>query len=617
MAARCRLIEAKRTKEQLIEAQREAIDARERDYDIYDQAVPAAMRGDVACALEALALQAGQLWKQSTLAAFDLKGVDEQGHLLADGWLALPAGPDARKCLAVTAPGIQCQEPATHARHEQESPRCSAHAPEGYLPSKGCVTWTAGSHLDNLLAIGAATVTTKARQALEQTAPLPENIAAAVSVLKPGELLVLEVPWWKLDDAARERLLSGMAAAKAPAVLVASPVKRESVEHLRGALREVGFDVVPLAEEKIVCRCSRAVAKGDAFATDAGWRCGVCVAAEAHDALQAIARLLDIRCGGDVAKVVPVAVERALAAPDRAHRILVLEATPQHTPGALVVRLPSGREVTLEHGKRALVEQVVRQAVERGASKEEVLSDVAVVVDEVAPFRLEDLEAVLKRARARVDANKVERFADARPTTSAPREASQGKPRWTPVLDARAAHEQASATYACGKCGADVPASCGEPMTLHLHRDGQELTAPVCDACVQLLGDCSGWTIREGRIVPEEAESRLTPAFTTFADLLAAGKPARVFVLEESYGQQAYLLDHLRKLGGAQGGAEHTVVTFQGGIEVTLFYESKVYGMRCDVAVGFAPDTARHVLDGSPVRLAVLASEAARFWGMA
>jgi hypothetical protein len=62
------------------------------------------------------------------------------------------------------------------------------------------------------------------------------------------------------------------------------------------------------------------------------------------------------------------------------------------------LRLPSGREVTLEHGQRVLAE-AMRDATESGATREEVAAKLGAVFDETTPFSKEDYEALLKRAR--------------------------------------------------------------------------------------------------------------------------------------------------------------------------------------------------------------------------
>ena len=104
----------------------------------------------------------------------------------------------------------------------------------------------------------------------------------------------------------------------------------------------------------------------------------------------------------------------------------------------------------------------------------------------------------------------------------------------------------------------------------------------------------------------------------TIASLIAAKTPVRIFVCEASYGARREILRRLAALGGAQGGAEFTVVNFEGGVEVTLFHEShQSYGLRCDVAVGFLPASSARLLDGSPIGLAVSADDAAKFWGLA
>jgi hypothetical protein len=62
------------------------------------------------------------------------------------------------------------------------------------------------------------------------------------------------------------------------------------------------------------------------------------------------------------------------------------------------LRLPSGREVTLEHGQRVLAE-AMRDATESGATREEVAAKLGAVLDETTPFSKENYKALLKRAR--------------------------------------------------------------------------------------------------------------------------------------------------------------------------------------------------------------------------
>ncbi len=110
----------KRTKEELIAAQRFANEAQAGGTKVYDLATAPAMRGDAEGALKALARQAARLWKMGALGRFDLRRVDEQGRLLAAGEV---------EWRAQGAFGI---------------------------PGREVIAWKVGEHLDEVLALGAS-----------------------------------------------------------------------------------------------------------------------------------------------------------------------------------------------------------------------------------------------------------------------------------------------------------------------------------------------------------------------------------------------------------------------------------------------------------------------------
>lgn len=131
--------EKKRTKEQLIAAQREAWGTTEREaarrLSGLDATLASLSRGETTISLAYLASEAGSRWALATLRDFDLRRVDERGFLLEAG--------DVKW------------------RPRQEG-----------VPGSETVVWTAGEHLDDVLAMGAKLVTARARAALGKT-PVP------------------------------------------------------------------------------------------------------------------------------------------------------------------------------------------------------------------------------------------------------------------------------------------------------------------------------------------------------------------------------------------------------------------------------------------------------------
>lgn len=238
----------KRTKEELIAAQREASMIGSGDFG----SPAAALLSKPERAVPLLAEDAGRLWAEQALKRFDLRLVDEQGRMLEDGWLSLPAAPGAKRCDHADD-GARCPDAATHRPEKWAGPRpwwCAKHAPkDASVDPVVCLAWKAGEHLDDVLAMGAKLVAERARKALEQPAALPDNIARAVSILKPGELLVLEMPE-RTEARGHDRLMRALKRVLpdmgAKGIVLEGPVRRESVERLRAALREVGYDVVPL-----------------------------------------------------------------------------------------------------------------------------------------------------------------------------------------------------------------------------------------------------------------------------------------------------------------------------------------------------------------------------------
>lgn len=744
-----------RSKEELILAQRRAmteVDCRTKD------AVLALALGADDVRLKDLARTVGWAWERTALASFDLRRADEQGRLIQAGWLVLPPAPDARKCLALTGPGVQCQEPATHAGHELESPRCFQHAPERFSPIVNvCLTWKAREHLDDVLHAGAERVTARVRAALE-AGPLPANIAAAVSVLKPGELLVLEASP-KTSGQSLERLMQRLEGVLpsmgARGIVLEGPVRRESVEHLRAVLREVGYDVVPslhlgpslgpppprrkpvpetreqflealglengvaypglrenvaqwlglplteeqarVAEEaprrlvtqrcrrcpdpfeEVVCQCSpthsRAVPKADAFASNNGWRCATCTASEALNALQSIAGMLDLPAGGDVTKVVPEAVRNVLTAiqavgplvrdgfaavapflsgEQRAvsnrltqealdaigkdfgckptsleelqqrpilavsggvlteeaavelgalvrarargkyHKVLVLESEPEQAQGTLVLRLPSGREVALEHGPRVLAEAIIRDAVESGAAREEVAAKLAAVFEETTGFTAEENQGLAGLwAQQRLGRQR------AHGPGRAAREAAQAHRR--EAVDEGALLREVQ--QASGLPRGDL-------------RGVSNLTMEQVDAIAKKLGVTTQALLDKlHEMVDRALLAQGAAQLVTFAGLLAAGRPARVVVLEPVRAKHDVLFEYLEQMGGVI--RKPTMRVHCGPVTVQIVADpQRAAGLTCDVAVGFSQvDGSRLVR--SATSLIVLPEAAQRFWGMA
>lgn len=126
--ARCVLVERQKTKEELIAAQRaEQAGASPRGAEVLGRAAARMLKdGNLVGMQETLPKAAGALWRREAFCRFDLRTVDEQGNLLAAGWLALPTT----------------------------------------LPGAARLVWRAGEHLAAVLSRGAAEVTDRAQRAL-------------------------------------------------------------------------------------------------------------------------------------------------------------------------------------------------------------------------------------------------------------------------------------------------------------------------------------------------------------------------------------------------------------------------------------------------------------------
>jgi hypothetical protein len=190
-----------RTKEQLIGMRPMIEAARSRSL-----AAGRLMEGRAGEALSILWNEAGTMWYHRMLLDFDMRRVDEQGRLLADGWLVLPAPAEM--------PGVG-------------------------LP------WRAGDHLDDVLARGAAMVTERARRALTTTESSGIEDKLATSVLNAGDLLVIESPE-QLDAGTCDRLESAIKSSGTRALLLEGPAHRVDLDRAKEVLRELGYDVVPL-----------------------------------------------------------------------------------------------------------------------------------------------------------------------------------------------------------------------------------------------------------------------------------------------------------------------------------------------------------------------------------
>lgn len=229
----------KRTKEELIAAQREARAIPEHVARAADVVASDLASGEGSYATRWLADLAGSQWARRGLRDFDLRRVDEQGRFIDGGWLALPSAPNARKCLALTAPSVQCQEPATHKGHDVEGQRCFAHAPEHYAPMMGaCLTWEAGEHLDDVLRAGAERVTGRARAALEKPGrALAEEAGGAALRGLPRALVFDEITQFTAEDADAVRRRINSEGGKALRALVEGA--RATALDERGVLDEV------------------------------------------------------------------------------------------------------------------------------------------------------------------------------------------------------------------------------------------------------------------------------------------------------------------------------------------------------------------------------------------
>lgn len=215
------IVRTPRTKERLVTAHRDAPRAAVASPEVHQLGLWATCNlrdGDVAGALDMLARAAGRLRMEDWFRGFDLRGVDEQGHLLAAG------GFDTRM---------------TAARGDAPAP-----------PAAGdVIEWKAGEHLDDVLARGAAAVERRARESLCR--PLPASVVAGVSVLKEGELLVIEVPEnaRHVEDLARScEALCRTTAHRV--LLIDRPATRMDIAGVRRALHEIGYDVVPVLQSR-------------------------------------------------------------------------------------------------------------------------------------------------------------------------------------------------------------------------------------------------------------------------------------------------------------------------------------------------------------------------------
>lgn len=579
-----------RTKEELIAAQRGANEAQAEGTEIYDQATAPAMRGDAASALEALAWQAGRLWELGALGGFDLRRVDEQGLLLDSGWLALPVGPGARRCSRFQD-GAHCQGSATHgfAQAGDPGPRwCAEHAGAERPPhEEACLTWKAGEHLDEVLDRGRTRIVERAREALEKPVPLPENIVRAVSTLKPGELLVLEADPQGLRRDARERLLRAMEVLLVPmgakAIVLEGPVRRESVEHLREVLRPVGYDVVP---SKRVVPETR-----EAFFDALGVEDGV-----AYPGLrERIAEWLKL----------PLTEEQATLE-EEAHRRLVAQRC-RRCPDVfeeIVCQCSPTRSRVVAKADAFPGKNGWRCASCTASEALAALNNISGMLDLPACGRLPDVVPVavlrvLRSVHALISA------------------ARAGFTAALPVLTV----EQRTWLEDLFRPLVMTLADPEGDMQATAHRISQE----TLDAIAEDLGKRADLLLERGTSeVGTAVRSQLqnTPEEGTFADLVAAGKPAIVLVLEQDHSRCVRLLERLLDIGGAKvkglaGGGDRFAF---GPVTVWIAHRPEQalgWSRGADAVVGFDEERAQQLLDGSSLRLAVAAADAPRFWGLA
>lgn len=180
-------------------------------------------------ALDMLAQHAGAQWRHNTLFHFDMRRVDEQGRLVAAGSLPLRgrlfkvSTPDDQSAAENAAAGKINLDVAV----EVESP---------------VLRWTKGEHLDAVLTRGATIVTNTALRDLA-TPSLPADMISAVSVLKPGDILIVESD--ELDMSTARIIDAALRPVNGRALLLEGPAHRVDLDRAKEVLREQGYDVVP------------------------------------------------------------------------------------------------------------------------------------------------------------------------------------------------------------------------------------------------------------------------------------------------------------------------------------------------------------------------------------
>lgn len=313
-----------KTKEQLLRAM-----VRARDAGVGGLAAGLLADKDAANALVSLVDDAGSEWRMTALACWDFRGVNEQGLLIAAGQLDLRFYPEA-----LPPP-----------------------APDDLL------TWKAGEHLDAVLDRGREQVWARAwrgigewffAKPLKTLRYLPE---------KPVEGTI------------------GWALSRSPGFLENPAQPPVDVAKTRASLRERGFDLVPLLRQEDLrawllsigfedCGPGAVQRKRDGSDMVLVWRSPMHHAGLPLEdcSIAGAASLLAIP-----AREVRAAIEAHLNAPKEvAPSVLVLEALPSERSGALVLKLPSGRTLTLEGGQRLLAERIIAEGVENDLSRQEV-----------------------------------------------------------------------------------------------------------------------------------------------------------------------------------------------------------------------------------------------------
>lgn len=659
---------SKRTKEDLIEAARREA---ERDFEEGVGAQLGAAVVDLAAGctkgvLAALAATVGWYWRRTIFEGF-LARVDEQGRLREVGWIELPSYGNARACERGRAEE-RCVQNATHTIVDGPGPRpywCATHAPGGAVPHPDlCLDWHANEHLDDVLRAGAERVAARTLAALEKPTELPKNIATAVSVLKPGELLVLEAakdtPRRDVDRLLR-RLDDMLSAMDSKGILLEGPVTRESVEHLRGRLREVGLDVVPAIRWEDVRSWLLSIGFQEAaIAPDDGapivtFRRGaavmnICWVRFGEDDLSWIADVLQMPVRAmreTITRHAEKPVRKALA--EEAHvdaakaRVGALR---RHGHGQ-ALRDGASKPMCGKCGGPAEVTPQGPTMVTLASSGEHqwAASEVCATCLRAMRAMSPDLSGWLIRA-GRI----VPREAPLQVTTASgrvvdlrdPANIRRGMVFWADVYFQLPGMKFTCGERDTGNCWQDAhdrslgtcPSSSAERFlgcdpTVASAEDVTEFgsvhTQEGLDAIAKDFGTepTSLDELRKPRayhkvmLEAEQPENEPAP-IATFADLLAAGRPARVLVLEPDLAKWHMLIERLVKMGGGAAGRASMGVHFRDGVRVDTCGDPKAaVGYSCDVAVGFRAGDALRLLRGSGVALSVFAEDAPRFWGMA